>query len=45
MMALVKAGKIDPIPVTRRKLAAATATLDDLRHGTIVGRVVLDPAL
>ena len=45
MMALVKAGKIDPIPVTRRKLAAATATLDDLRHGTIVGRVVVDPAL
>jgi len=45
MMALVKAGKIDPIPVTRRKLAEASATLDDLRKGTIVGRVVLDPAL
>lgn len=45
MMELVRAGKIDPIPVTRRKLSEATATLDDLRKGTIVGRVVLDPAL
>lgn len=45
MMKLVRAGKIDPIPVTRRKLGDATATLDDLRKGAIVGRVVLDPAL
>lgn len=45
MMELVRAGKIDPIPVTRRKLSEASATLDDLRKGTIVGRVVLDPAL
>ncbi|MFT3808999.1 MAG: alcohol dehydrogenase [Micropepsaceae bacterium] len=45
MMELVRAGKIDPIPVTRRRLSEATATLDDLRKGTIVGRVVLDPAL
>ena len=29
----------------RRKLSEATATLDDLRKGTILGRVVLDPAL
>lgn len=45
MMELVRAGKIDPIPVTRRKLGEASATLDDLRNGTVVGRVVLDPAL
>ncbi|MCC6918556.1 MAG: alcohol dehydrogenase catalytic domain-containing protein [Alphaproteobacteria bacterium] len=44
MLALVKAGKIDPIPVTRRKLSEATRTLDDLREGKIVGRVVLEPA-
>ncbi len=44
MLALVKAGKIDPIPVTRRKMSEATRTLDDLREGKIVGRVVLEPA-
>ena len=44
MMELVKAGKIDPIPVTRRPLNEASATLEDLRAGKIVGRVVLDPA-
>lgn len=45
MLELVRAGKIDPIPATRRKLGAATQTLDDLREGKIVGRVILDPAL
>jgi D-arabinose 1-dehydrogenase-like Zn-dependent alcohol dehydrogenase len=44
MLALVKAGRIDPIPVTRRKLSEATKTLDDLREGKILGRVVLEPA-
>lgn len=44
MLALVRAGKIDPIPVTRRKMSEATRTLDDLREGKIVGRVVLEPA-
>jgi D-arabinose 1-dehydrogenase-like Zn-dependent alcohol dehydrogenase len=43
MMRLVRAGKIDPIPVTTRPLAEAGATLDDLRHGRITGRVVLTP--
>lgn len=43
MLALVKAGRIDPIPITERPLDAATQTLDDLRAGKIVGRVVLRP--
>jgi D-arabinose 1-dehydrogenase-like Zn-dependent alcohol dehydrogenase len=43
MMALVRAGKVDPIPVQTRPLSDANRTLDDLRHGRIVGRVVLTP--
>jgi D-arabinose 1-dehydrogenase-like Zn-dependent alcohol dehydrogenase len=43
MMELVKAGKIKPIPIEERPLADANKTLDQLRAGTIVGRVVLKP--
>jgi len=43
MMALVRAGKVAPIPVETRPLDAASRTLDDLRAGKIVGRVVLTP--
>lgn len=43
MMALVKAGKIDPIPVEERPLDQASKSLDDLREGKIMGRVVLKP--
>jgi D-arabinose 1-dehydrogenase-like Zn-dependent alcohol dehydrogenase len=43
MMALVQAGAVDPIPVAERPIEAATETLDDLRNGNIVGRVVLRP--
>ncbi len=43
MMVLVKAGKVAPIPVTARPLSAASETLDDLRKGKILGRVVLQP--
>jgi D-arabinose 1-dehydrogenase-like Zn-dependent alcohol dehydrogenase len=43
MMAMVRDGKIDPIPVETRKLDQANATLDDLRQGRITGRVVLTP--
>ena len=38
-----RAGKIDPVPVTKRPLSAANDTLNDLREGKIVGRVVLTP--
>ena len=43
MLDLVKQGKVDPIPVSKRDLKEATQTLDDLRDGTITGRVVLQP--
>jgi D-arabinose 1-dehydrogenase-like Zn-dependent alcohol dehydrogenase len=43
MMALVRAGKVDPIPYTKRPLRDANKTLNDLRQGKIVGRVVLEP--
>jgi D-arabinose 1-dehydrogenase-like Zn-dependent alcohol dehydrogenase len=43
MMELVRAGKVDPIPYQKRALADANKTLDDLRAGRIVGRVVLTP--
>jgi alcohol dehydrogenase, propanol-preferring len=43
MMEIVRAGKVDPIPVQTRPLSQATQTLDDLRNGKIVGRVVLQP--
>jgi D-arabinose 1-dehydrogenase-like Zn-dependent alcohol dehydrogenase len=43
MMALVRAGKVDPIPFATRPLAEAGRTLDDLRQGRVTGRVVLTP--
>jgi D-arabinose 1-dehydrogenase-like Zn-dependent alcohol dehydrogenase len=41
MMALARAGKVPAVPIIERPLEAAQASLDDLRHGRIVGRVVL----
>jgi D-arabinose 1-dehydrogenase-like Zn-dependent alcohol dehydrogenase len=41
LIALVRAKKIAPPPLAERPLARASATLDDLRAGRIVGRVVL----
>jgi D-arabinose 1-dehydrogenase-like Zn-dependent alcohol dehydrogenase len=43
MMQLVRSGKVDPIPIEERKMTDANRTLDDLRIGNIVGRVVLSP--
>ncbi|MDE2462552.1 MAG: alcohol dehydrogenase catalytic domain-containing protein [Alphaproteobacteria bacterium] len=43
MMDLVRAGKVDPIPYQTRPLAEASKTLDDLRAGKIIGRVILTP--
>jgi D-arabinose 1-dehydrogenase-like Zn-dependent alcohol dehydrogenase len=42
MMTLVKTGQVNPIPVQRRALERASESLDDLRAGRVVGRVVLD---
>jgi alcohol dehydrogenase len=41
MMALARAGRFPAIPISERPFSAAQATLDDLRAGRIVGRVVL----
>jgi len=41
LIQLVKDGKVKPIPVATRPLAEVDATLEDLREGKIVGRVVL----
>jgi D-arabinose 1-dehydrogenase-like Zn-dependent alcohol dehydrogenase len=43
MLDLVKKGAVKPIPVAERPLTDANKTLDDLRGGKIVGRVVLAP--
>lgn len=43
MMSLVRARQIEPIPVATRPLSLASRTLDDLRQGKIIGRVVLKP--
>ena len=41
LIQLVKDGKVKPIPVTTRPLSEVDRTLNDLREGKIVGRVVL----
>jgi D-arabinose 1-dehydrogenase-like Zn-dependent alcohol dehydrogenase len=43
MVELVRAGRIAPIPVETRPLEATNRSLDDLRAGRIVGRVVITP--
>lgn len=43
MLDLVKAGRIAPIPVETRPLDQTGRSLDDLREGRIVGRVVITP--
>jgi D-arabinose 1-dehydrogenase-like Zn-dependent alcohol dehydrogenase len=43
MMKLVREGRVSPIPIENRPLSEANRTLDDLRGGKIIGRVVLTP--
>jgi D-arabinose 1-dehydrogenase-like Zn-dependent alcohol dehydrogenase len=43
MMALVRAGNVDPIPVKEAPLSAANEVLEDLKAGKVIGRVVLVP--
>jgi D-arabinose 1-dehydrogenase-like Zn-dependent alcohol dehydrogenase len=43
MLALVKAGKVSAIPVELRALDKVGVSLDDLRQGKIIGRVVVTP--
>lgn len=44
LMALVQKVAPSGIPISRRPLDSANQTLDDLRDGKLVGRVVLEPA-
>jgi alcohol dehydrogenase len=41
LVALARAGRVSPLPIEERPLAAAQQSLDDLRNGRIVGRVSL----
>jgi D-arabinose 1-dehydrogenase-like Zn-dependent alcohol dehydrogenase len=41
LLDLVRSKKIAPLPIAERPLDQASATLDDLRAGRIVGRIVL----
>ncbi len=43
LLAMVRAGKVKPIPVALRPLSQANGALDDLRAGRVIGRVVLTP--
>ncbi len=43
LMALVREGRIRPIPVSERPLAEANTALGDLRAGGVTGRVILKP--
>ena len=43
LLDLVRKGAVPAIPIGLRPMSAATETLEDLRHGRIVGRVVMTP--
>lgn len=43
MLDIVKAGRVAPIPIELRPLEETSRSLDDLREGRIVGRVVVTP--
>jgi D-arabinose 1-dehydrogenase-like Zn-dependent alcohol dehydrogenase len=40
VVALARAGKIQSIPIETRPLAEVSRTLDELKAGTVIGRVV-----
>ena len=41
LIELAKSGKVKPLPVATRPMAEVSETLDELRSGKIVGRVVM----
>lgn len=43
LMALVKTGKVAPLPVKTRPLGEINQVLDDLRAGKVLGRIVVKP--
>jgi D-arabinose 1-dehydrogenase-like Zn-dependent alcohol dehydrogenase len=42
VVALARAGKLQPIPIQKRPLAEVSRTLDELKAGKIIGRVVAE---
>jgi D-arabinose 1-dehydrogenase-like Zn-dependent alcohol dehydrogenase len=42
VVALARSGKLKPIPIQRRPLTEVSRTLDELKAGTIIGRVVVE---
>jgi D-arabinose 1-dehydrogenase-like Zn-dependent alcohol dehydrogenase len=42
VVALARAGKLKPIPIQKRPLSEVSRTLDELKAGTVVGRVVVE---
>jgi len=43
LLDLLRAGVIAPIPIERRPFSAASRSLEDLKAGRVVGRVILTP--
>ena len=43
VISLARDGKLSPIPITERPLTDATNALEDLKKGTVTGRVILSP--
>jgi D-arabinose 1-dehydrogenase-like Zn-dependent alcohol dehydrogenase len=42
VVALARAGKLKPIPIEKRPLSEVSRTLDELKAGKILGRVVAE---
>jgi D-arabinose 1-dehydrogenase-like Zn-dependent alcohol dehydrogenase len=42
VVALAQQGKIKPIPFEKRPLSEVSRTLDELKAGSVVGRVVVE---
>jgi D-arabinose 1-dehydrogenase-like Zn-dependent alcohol dehydrogenase len=42
VVALARQGKLRPIPIQKRPLSEVSSTLDELKAGVVVGRVVLE---
>jgi D-arabinose 1-dehydrogenase-like Zn-dependent alcohol dehydrogenase len=42
VVALARRGQIQPIPIEKRSLSEVSCTLDELKQGGIVGRVVVE---
>jgi len=43
LLALVATGKVPPVPINERRLHEASAVLEELKAGRIIGRAVLTP--